>query len=462
MSTPYRRLRRQMPYLTPSWAGEDDDGVLELLRQRIPPVGPIRLGGPSISGEESRVPVSRLPIGPPSEQPEFGDPYSSDIPTLRRPPLHDIDRIAALGEENPLPTTESGIPLLSRPVEMPTLQRRPTVIHDGSRPTNIVFGTNDPEQQVLARRRALESYQPQRESKKSLALRTILNFVGGGIPGAAETLLGQGGILDRRGKDEAWKRKELGGVYGQLDRTRADRRAGLQDRLLESQIAENNAQAQKTPQRPPPLFRGRIVGRDEFPDIPAGTEIRQEFDPTTGQMKDALVNGKPVVTRPSPSAAERPPLFKTVTKRDGSTRVAKSTDNGKTWQDVPELEGEPKPDEKEGERRIQSEIAAATAKAARTKAANLRSNAANLENNAQHVDVIEAEKLRAEAQQYRRQAYDADQEAEVQEGKVRAYSTPPTLTRGGNGAIEQRIRDAATAKGKDPDEAIKRYRRGDY
>lgn len=216
-----------------------------------------------------------------------------EIPLLRRSPLHDIDRIAALGEANPLPTSEADTPLLARPIEIPQLRRRPQVIHDAGRPTPIVFGTDDPEQQVLARRRALESYQPQKESKKSLALRTILSFVGGGLAGpggAAETLLGAGGVLDRRGKDRAWQQGELARTDESLGRMRTDRRAGLQDRLLQSQVTENEAQAQRALRAPtvPPIKPTNIFDNAQDVEdaqgnvIMVGPDGKPIIDPATG------------------------------------------------------------------------------------------------------------------------------------------------------------------------------------
>lgn len=404
MSTAYRRLRRQMPWLTPEYAGEDAprdllnrfkdvrvpmpvDGDEEMLPTAPPPIitdagGIPALRRPPLSVVSPQNPddpkfrewyqqrAQRLGLNPNPDDPlhqydyrkafaagvepdasghwpsqfklpnhpnryvdgidtisgapalsriappvEFGQPYGT-VPTLARPPLHDIDRIAALGEENPLPTTESDIPLLSRPIEMPRLRPQPTVIHDAGRPTPIVFGTDDPEQRILARRRALEAYQPQKESKKSLALRTILNFVGGGIPGAVGTLIGPAGVLDRRGKDRAWQQGELGQIDEQLGRMRTDRRAGLQDRLLEEQVRKAGA--------PPPIK-----------DITSNGRVLR-LNPQTGRYDT-------VYEPPPKPASERAPLRVPVTLPDGSTKVVLSFDNGKTWQDEPKLQGAPKP-----------------------------------------------------------------------------------------------------------------------
>lgn len=266
-----RRTRRQYA-LTPSWAG--DDGYNDLLHRIRVPRG-----------------LDSLPDGELRPPPIITD--AGGIPTLRRPPLHDIDRIAALGEGLPMPT-ESDIPLLSRPVELPPLPRpQPTVTTDMSgRPTPVVIG-GDPEQQVLARRRALEAYQPQKESKKSLLLRTLLGQLRGGLVGeggSLDTLLGRGGAFDRRGKDEAWKQQQLSGVYGQLDRTRADRRAGLQDRLLGAQVKKAEA-----PTVPP--LRNVQLGSAVLDD---GRTVQMERTETGWKMSTGP-NGQPITTKPAPA-----------------------------------------------------------------------------------------------------------------------------------------------------------------
>lgn len=260
------------------------------------------------NGYEERV------VGPEGNSVGFGD-ERDQIPLLRRPPMDDIDRIANLGEANPLPMPESDVPLLSRSLQMPQPRPQPpTVTYDqGGRPTSRVFGgTDDPEQRVLARRRALEQYQPQKESKKPLALRTILNFVGGGIPGAAQTLIGQGGVMDRRGKDRAWQREQLGQVDESLGRMRTDRRAGLQDQLLESQVAENKAQAAKALREPtaPPIKPTNIfAGAEDVEDadgniIMVGPDGQPIINPATGQPYVRRRMRAPAVKPEKPDTSE--------------------------------------------------------------------------------------------------------------------------------------------------------------
>lgn len=530
----HRRLRQQMPWLTPQWAGDDtneislrrllkpyegteDDAIFEMQRMEGIATEPgltyqtpenqarlrargrgVTVGGArplvpydsrdaddalfnlrrlegvatepglSYNTPENRARIRRPHLGGvPSGKANYRD-SPDDRPGLVMPKLtargyeeRVIDpttgAVTGFGDErdyaplDSLPIPERDIPLLSRPLELPQLKRVPSVVHSEGRPTPIVLGTNDPEQQILARRRALEAYQPQKESKKSLALRAGLSILRGGLVGeggVADTLLGPAGAFDRRGKDRAWQQGQIAQADESLGRMRTDRRAGLQDRLLESQVEKA---------RTAPLEQERDNIRQIYNSQPY-------FDPNRSPDHRALRARAQALGMTLPSRDEKENFslqwrggeLKRVNSRTGEvlglsepfvdpTRVPTVVNIGGKDFNVTQGQGasalatlgrEQRTEERQlskeqREQQTQASIAAAAATAARTKAENLRSNAANLENNAQHVDVVEAERLRAEAQQYRRQAYDADQEAEVQEGKVRAYSAaPPALTRG--------------------------------
>lgn len=436
MSTAYRNLRRRAPYLTPPFVSDDEQADM-FYRTRLPRI-PIPVDDDeAIEGAAipalTRPPLSVTPTAPPVE---FGTPYGS-VPTLARPPLHDIDRIAALGDTETLPTSEANIPLLSRTPQMPQSVTPPTVAYDPSgRPTPTVL-SGDPEQQVLARRRALETYQPQKESKKSLALRTILGFVGGGLAGrggVAETLLGAGGILDRRGKDRAWQHGELGRVDEQYGRMRADRRAGLQDRLLESQVAENEAQAQRAlrepPVKPPPLAR-------RIPPVKQVDEAGNEYlaDAETGEpLLDAKGNYRytgrakpapPVKPDPAPikrSAFEQEEADLTEQKtklQADAQRYTQEAEVYNSWLTDP------------------------------SKTLDQRDEA-----------VREAQRRRAEVDRINGQIRVLERGIATARRQARSQGAPPvtsSATRGG-GITEQAIRDAAKARGLDADQAVKRAR----
>lgn len=410
------RHRRTHPYLTPPWAGEDDDVLANLLRR------------------------------PPLSEPEFGEGYG-DVPALRRPPLHDIDRIAALGEADPLPTSEAEIPLLSRGLEMPRPKTPPIVIYDqGGRPTPRVFGTDDPEQGVMARRRALELYQPQKESKKSLALRTLLSFVGGGLAGpggVAETLLGRGGVMDRRGKDRAWQQQELGRVDEQLGRMRTDRRAGLQDDLLKSQVMENRADAAAK-------MRERAV--PPLKDIEVGGYLLRP-NPTTGGYDT-------VYTPPS----KPPDLFAgaqdvvddkgnvIMVSRDGLPILNPATKQPFVRRLAPD-EKPTKPDTSSSQREaIQANIAAAEAEKKTLGPApppTFKESWGEVKVNSAYEDW---------ARRYRQ----LDDDIRKWKADLAKLPTAPPVTRRGDNdaAFEQRLRDEAKRKNLDPEKAVRRYREG--
>lgn len=287
------RLRRTHPYLTPPWAGEDNE-VPPIL---LPRIGPVRLGGPSIGRGEDIVPISELPI------------ERSEDRWLRTPPVAPT-ALDAVGEPPPVPlltrrTADSPAAPLIDPNLLESLARQPDtgqvavgdappmVLRRNGRPTQQFIGGGTPEERLLTRRQALESYQPQKESKKHLLLRTALGFIGGGLAGpggVAQTLLGPGGVLDRRGVDRAWQQEELARADEQYGRLRTDRRAGLQDRLLEAQVKKAEA-----PTVPP--LRNVQLGSAVLND---GRTVQMERT-ETGWKVSTGSDGQPIVTKPAPA-----------------------------------------------------------------------------------------------------------------------------------------------------------------
>jgi len=254
------RLRRTHPYLTPGFNPESEDD-LEPLRRLIqsPPI--LR----RLTTPEPPHPETNLPVGEPN------------VPVLTRQPVVPT---------NPEPVS----PLLESlrreipPVEVGSAP--PMVIRRDGRPTNKFIGDGDPLERAEVRRRALSEYEPKKESKKHLVLRTLLNFVGGGIPGAAQTLIGPGGVMDRRALDRNWQQNELAKENESIQGLRLDRRAGMQDRLLESQVLENQAQAQRALREP---------AAPSLVDY-GGYQIPQTEAARLAQAR-ALAEGKPVAKR---------------------------------------------------------------------------------------------------------------------------------------------------------------------
>lgn len=253
------------------------------------------------------------------------DPGYEPPPALRRPPLtapSDIDRIAVLGEPQPsvppllMRTSDSPaapaydpalvgeltrqMPALRNPDErisddrLAQIGAPPMVIRRDGRPTTKFIGEGTSEERLGVRRQALEQYEPQKESVKKLLLRTALNTLRGGLigeGGAADTLLGPGGVLDRHGIDRVWQQQQLGQTDERLGQLRTDRRAGLQDRLLESQVLENEAQAARAlreptvpPIKPASIFTGAEDVEDEAGNvIVVGPDGKPIINPSTGQ-----------------------------------------------------------------------------------------------------------------------------------------------------------------------------------
>jgi hypothetical protein len=185
------------------------------------------------------------------------------------------------------------------------------------RPARIFIGDGGPEEREQAYADKVREFQPEKESKKHLALRTLLNFVANGIPGAAGTLLGPGGVMDRRGVDRAWQQDELAKATTNLGGYRDERRQGLQDRLL-----------------------GAQVGKLENPPPPEPDDVRMD-NRIVRRMPDGSY--KEIYTAPDKPQNQRPPLIQKRTNPDGTISTLLSYDQGKTWGESPELTSRPAP-----------------------------------------------------------------------------------------------------------------------
>lgn len=261
-----------------------------------------RLGGPSISGDESIVSVADLPMAP----------LTRDAPILppEPVPLNFPRPDVPVDESSPPPP--SALPPLPRDL----LPSTNLTASDYYSQNHAVRPKIDPDVRdpMSDYERNLIAYQPQKESKKKIALRTALGFLFGGIPGAVGTLGGE--LLDRRGHDRNWQQNELARVGKVQDQIGDRRRSGLQEGLIRSQIGENEAQAERARREPLQREPGYTLGE--------------------GQVRyDA--KGNVISTGPAKQAAERQGLVRTRKNADGTESTLISRDNGRTWEAVDDL-----------------------------------------------------------------------------------------------------------------------------
>lgn len=299
------------------------------------------------------------------------------------------------------------------------------------------------------------------------------------------------GAISRDTGDAIFRRAQIEDMEKQLALQMEMQRQQQQGRLIESQINENISQAKRAGQPQKPSFESRVVGKDEYPDIPEGSQIRQEFDPQTGKMKDVLVGGKPVVTRsPRPRSSGTPHASTRIVAAGEYEGIPEGTEirtlwNGESFEDQlrggkpivattkPFSEtGEESPKERQ-EREAKYEAAKQLLAdlGAQEEAARVAKDQAWKDYEAAKKkypdnpdiqdDVIAARRRVDEAQKHYESFWSKKNEirAEMRRNQPRLDSS--TSNRSLN-PTEQRIYDAAKSRGKDPDEAVRRYRAGEY
>ena len=318
MSTPLRKLRRTFPALTFPFVSEDDIpkiwGLGDPLLKREPPIltRTIQLPTPEPISMPPRISDEDLGSAPP--------------PLLRREPLPNV-----VGAP-PLPSWDTGEVVTREPdpygeLSPPPFQSRlanvapPPVmmVSRGGHPVSAVGGVDelDADRQLL---RTQQSERPRRESKKMIALRTGLGFLFGGIPGAVQTFAGD--VMDRRALDRGRINQNISDTQGRIGQELLVRKT--QNDLLNDETERGYKAAQTARALREPVTRDMRVGNRILRQNPDGTYT-------------------PVYDAPE-KPTERRPLLRSVTAPDGSTRTLKSTDNGATWEQVPELQGAPKPE----------------------------------------------------------------------------------------------------------------------
>lgn len=184
----------------------------------------------------------------------------------------------------------------------------------------------------------LEEYKPQNESLGKTVLRSALGFLGAGPAGAVAPL------LTRNRADERWRNQELVRSEDRQDRGNALRRAGLQEDLMRSQTAENDAQA--TRDRTHFDWFPQDTDGDGIPD----NEVYSPVRPGASKQifRKAVTEGNPMVVETK--------------NADGSTTRKLSFDHGKTWEVGEGLGDAALPEKASGEfnnRQLQGNIKAA-------------------------------------------------------------------------------------------------------
>jgi hypothetical protein len=266
----------------------------------LPPVAPIEQ---SAIPEPEITPIMRQPVPVPSVA-EIGPPPI--VPVLTRNPVSE--------PTVPLPTWNPGevLDYSPEPIRRQLVPvdenvsvgyAPPPVLAPFNRPP-VMFGGRDglPERVVaegssldraMLKRGALEDYQPKKESKKHLLARTLLNFIGGGIPGAAGTLIGPGGIMDRRGLDRSRQQQELARTDQGIGRELLMRKTT--NDLLNDESQRRYRQAQTTRLGREPQ-RNVQTGSAVLPD---GRTVQMEHDGKAWKMSTGP-DGQPIITKPAP------------------------------------------------------------------------------------------------------------------------------------------------------------------
>lgn len=310
----------------------------------------------------------------------------------------------------------------------------------------------------------LQSYQPQkRRGFKDFAVDALVNFVRGGLPGVALGAVHR--VADPEFEDRAWQQQQLQRTDQNIDQLLQEQRAGLSDRLLNSQVLENEAQAEAATTRAHQLTRPatRRVAQSD------GTVIQEERDPATGEWSVSMRQGaaglEPVVLmRPKP---ER---LVTVQTPDGPLTVPHTTAlqyYGQIGARNDAREGQYASAQDELEQLTADEASAGEAKnAAYTLADQAKAYLSKL--------IATPTASKEEIDQARDQVRETDRAANEANTFYRSFGpkkaaaksrgtryAPPQLTRSSGLApdVEARIREAAIAAGLNPDTAVERARK---
>lgn len=401
---------------------DDEGGVPPEIRRALkldPSIG--RLGGPSISGEESIVPIEEWPIERRANPDRMSGVASSRMPA-------EPEMTEPISRRPFLPDQTSELP------PIPDLSATDYYQMNRSRRPKIDPAIRDPQAQLQDYESNVRGYEPQNESGWKIAARTGLGFLAGGIPGAIYTAGNE--LLDRKQHDRDWQQGELENTGRGLATIGARRKEGLQEGLIRSQINENDAQtlrARREPAAPNLVDYG-------------GYKIPQTDAARLAQAKELAAN-KPKV--------ERGVLQREVKHKDGSTHWEQSYDNGRTWEKSTGSGDEAPPEKPET-----GDDNATRAAWAYKKQGEAESAAKNLRQQAASQDLTTYAGQEAQKDLNARAA-EAEKNALKYRDEGDKAATEAKTTRGAN-ATEQKIRDAAKSKGLDPDEAVKRYRAGKY
>lgn len=228
---------------------------------------------------------------------------------LTRPSVSVESPPRTLADLTPPPMPDNNLePMDSRPLSRtPELSEMPPPpIMLGRHGGHIVSATGgaDPLETDRILLRAQQGQEPQKESWKKIAGRGALGFLFGGIPGAASTVAGD--LLDRKGTDREAINRDVALTQNRIGQELLTR--GKQSDLKNDAARRDLERAQINDRlQKPPESSTRIVSAGEYEGIPAGTEIRQTWNPQQRQMVDAIArNGKPVVAK---AAKESPAEF---------------------------------------------------------------------------------------------------------------------------------------------------------
>jgi hypothetical protein len=113
-----------------------------------------------------------------------------------------------------------------------------------------------------------------------------------------------------------------------IERARAQLATDIGIQGEQSKVRQNNAQAFETLNRAPARAT-RIAGKNEFPGVPQGTEIRQVWDARKRQMVDEIdAGGKPIISKERP--AERMAASEIKYNRQGHALLVNKDGSGKS------------------------------------------------------------------------------------------------------------------------------------
>lgn len=373
---------------------------------------------------------------------------------LRRP-RRTLDHL--FGDDADLETVVSAIDpnVRARRVLPPPPEAPPPVVVPAARPSLV---ESDPEATRLRRTqprdyiaddsaylRELQTAPVERSRAKSAGAGFLRHGIFGAITGALQP--DQYGQMKR---NREIKRVE-DRIGGELDVQKAQqqvRQEPLRTKLLESQIAENEAQA-KARMRPPRPILGREVTDD-------GTTIQTELNPETGVFEPSVREGKPIVlSRPKPQE----PMVEMTLSDGRKVMVSPSSALGADATRESRLErSQTKADEQLGQKlAAQDEFDQLTADEA---AAGDEKNRAysyleqlKKDPNVTEDDIREATRAAEAANTFYRSFGPKKSAAKA---KITRYSGSARPDRPLPGVSESAIRTAAKAKGLDPEKAVER------